>query len=237
MTEEIRIRGLHYHQWMENTDAVPFGVEVLAYDGTGQSMQAGSFMLGLAAGAGSSTSTSPKTLAALMAEVHGGNEVSDSVALTRTANSVAAIVGRYSHVGTNASTYLGAAIRGEIGGLSTSAYAAILAVLGGDNGTTTATAAFAIDYENSTVASGFLYGLDLAGGGSHDGYRAVTFRDGGADIRLNSGGLIVSLTTAITANSTTTSYAAGTLGKTTNATGRASLFVSDGSKWQFLTNS
>lgn len=44
------------------------------------------------------------------------------------------------------------------------------------------------------------------------------------------------LTTAITANSTTTTAPAGSKGFTTNATGRASAFVSDGTKWQFLTN-
>lgn len=43
-------------------------------------------------------------------------------------------------------------------------------------------------------------------------------------------------TTAITANTTVTTAAAGSLAKTTHATGRGSIFVSDGSKWQFLTN-
>jgi hypothetical protein len=43
-------------------------------------------------------------------------------------------------------------------------------------------------------------------------------------------------TTAITANSTTTSAPAGSLAVTTHATGLASIFVSDASKWQFLTN-
>jgi hypothetical protein len=40
------------------------------------------------------------------------------------------------------------------------------------------------------------------------------------------------LTTAITANSTTTSLAAGTFGSTNHATGRDKIFVSDGTKWQ-----
>lgn len=49
---------------------------------------------------------------------------------------------------------------------------------------------------------------------------------------------IYSLTTAVTANSTVVTGArAGDLIKTTNATGRASLFVADSnSKAQFLTN-
>lgn len=110
---------------------------------------------------------------------------------------------------------------------------AFVAILGGDSGAgVTAGAAFAVQRHNSTAANKFDYGLDLYynDGASFSNIFAQ------ADIRLSSGGLIVSLTDAITANTTVTTTAAGTLGKTTNATGRASLFVSDGSKWQFLTN-
>jgi hypothetical protein len=39
--------------------------------------------------------------------------------------------------------------------------------------------------------------------------------------------------TAITANSTTTSAPAGSIGRTTHATGRGKAFYSDGTKWQF----
>ena len=41
------------------------------------------------------------------------------------------------------------------------------------------------------------------------------------------------LSTAITANSTTTSAPVGSLGTTTNATGTGKLFISDGTKWQY----
>jgi hypothetical protein len=41
------------------------------------------------------------------------------------------------------------------------------------------------------------------------------------------------LTTAITANTTTTTAPKGSIGTTTNATGAGKLFVSDGTKWQF----
>ncbi len=41
------------------------------------------------------------------------------------------------------------------------------------------------------------------------------------------------LSTAITANSTTTSAPAGSLGTTTYATGLGKLFISDGTKWQY----
>lgn len=46
------------------------------------------------------------------------------------------------------------------------------------------------------------------------------------------GKALVVLSTAITANVTTTTAVAGSLGVTTHATGRDSLFHSDGTKWQ-----
>lgn len=49
----------------------------------------------------------------------------------------------------------------------------------------------------------------------------------------NANGGVYFLSTAITANVTTTAVSAGSLGLTSNATGRGKLFVSDGSKWQF----
>ena len=42
------------------------------------------------------------------------------------------------------------------------------------------------------------------------------------------------LSTAITANSTATTAPVGSLGITTNSTGKGKLFYSDGSKWQFM---
>ena len=41
------------------------------------------------------------------------------------------------------------------------------------------------------------------------------------------------LTSAITANSTTTTAPVGSLATTTNATGTGKLFISDGTKWQY----
>jgi hypothetical protein len=41
------------------------------------------------------------------------------------------------------------------------------------------------------------------------------------------------LDSAITANTTTTTLPAGSIGVTSNATGVGYLFMSDGSKWQF----
>lgn len=43
------------------------------------------------------------------------------------------------------------------------------------------------------------------------------------------------LSTAITANSTTTTAPAGSIGTTTNVTGLGKLYISDGSKWQYAS--
>jgi len=56
---------------------------------------------------------------------------------------------------------------------------------------------------------------------------------GGSTLTFASGAGIYFLTTAITANSTTTSAPAGSIGVTTNATGLGKMFISDGTKWQF----
>lgn len=229
MAREMRIRGLENRQRMESNDDTGLFVQVVEWDTTGSS-QALAGDHGVAAGVGTSTSGDSAYIAGVMGNILGS-------ALTATNNLVAGVIGKYEVTSTNASTHPKAAVIGEIGDNTTTADGAFVAVIGGDSSSTQATAAFAVANENSTPTSGFLYGLDLQGVADHGSYGAVAFRSGGADIRFNSGGLFVSLTTAITANTTTTSYAAGTLAKTTNATGRASLFVSDGSKWQFLTNS
>lgn len=81
---------------------------------------------------------------------------------------------------------------GLVGEAETSvANAAVLAVLGGDTGTVTPGAAYAVRYLNSTAASKFAYGLDLfsAAVGS---YKAVDY--GTADIRLQNGETISNAT-------------------------------------------
>lgn len=56
---------------------------------------------------------------------------------------------------------------------------------------------------------------------------------GGTIMLSNTGAGIYFLDTAVTANSTTTTAAAGSIGVTTNATGLGKLFISDGTKWQY----
>lgn len=53
-------------------------------------------------------------------------------------------------------------------------------------------------------------------------------------VASNANAGIFILSTAITANTTTTSVATGSLGITTNATGKGKLFYADGTKWQFM---
>ena len=56
---------------------------------------------------------------------------------------------------------------------------------------------------------------------------------GGSVMLFASGAGLYFLDTAITANSTTTTAVAGSIGVTTNATGVGKLFISDGTKWQY----
>lgn len=54
-----------------------------------------------------------------------------------------------------------------------------------------------------------------------------------SSITFDNGQQFVALTTAITANSTTTNLPSGSIGITSNATGVGYLFMSDGTKWQY----
>lgn len=75
-----------------------------------------------------------------------------------------------------------------------------------------------------------------------NGGSTYQFSDGNLNAAKSLGGTILLsatgaglyfLDTAVTANSTTTTAPAGSIGVTTNATGLGKLFISDGSKWQF----
>ena len=63
--------------------------------------------------------------------------------------------------------------------------------------------------------------------------RVLKFKhDNAGHIELNGDKEVHCLTTAITGNVTTTSAPVGSIGVTSHATGRSSIFVSDGTKWQ-----
>ena len=168
MAREIRIRGLVDRQWMGSTDDSGIFVQTVEWDRL-TSMQCVAGDLGLAAGAGSSTAGSPGYMAAIMGNVIVGSPGS-AVNLTATHNIVAGVIGKYDHVGTNASGYFGAAMLAEIGDGATAARAAVLAVMGGDSTASSAFAAFGVDWNASTVASRFNTGLDLEGPAAHNDY-------------------------------------------------------------------
>jgi hypothetical protein len=68
---------------------------------------------------------------------------------------------------------------------------------------------------------------------ANGGVIASTIQTTGNEVAANLNAGVYILSSAITANSTTTSAPAGSLGLTTNATGIGKLFYSDGTKWQF----
>jgi hypothetical protein len=81
-----------------------------------------------------------------------------------------------------------------------------------------------IETVNNGTVTGKTIGLKL---GKDDGTMT-------ADIMFTNGAYLVALDSAITVNSTTTTSPAGSIGFTTNATGKGKWFVSDGSKWQYF---
>ncbi len=83
-------------------------------------------------------------------------------------------------------------------------------------------------------AVGFTYLIDMNPSIADSGNGTVVACSGhSADIRFSSNAWFVALTTAISANSTTTSAPAGSLGITTHGTGNTKFFMSDGTKWQY----
>jgi hypothetical protein len=74
------------------------------------------------------------------------------------------------------------------------------------------------------------------GSGTHqfsDGNVDAAKSLGGTVLLSNTGAGLYFLDTAVTADTTTTTAPAGSIGVTTNATGLGKLFISDGAKWQF----
>ena len=95
------------------------------------------------------------------------------------------------------------------------------------------------NYAESTVGS--LTGLfveTVADGTVTNGAVGVKIGSDGtvlkSDMVFSNGASLFASAEAITANSTTTSLPAGSIGFTTHATGVGHLFVSDGSKWQYM---
>jgi hypothetical protein len=82
-----------------------------------------------------------------------------------------------------------------------------------------------VEVVNNGTVTGKTFGIKLG----MDDTAALT-----ADMVFTNGAYFVALKTEITANSTDTTAPAGSIGITTHATGVGHLFVSDGSKWQYM---
>jgi hypothetical protein len=122
-------------------------------------------ILDLGAAAGSSTSTDPFTLYGVSGDVKGAS-------LTKTANYIAGVMGKYSVTGVKSTTYPAGAVLAEIGDGVSEADGAVVAFIGGDTAITKAGAAFKVRTTSSIAASGFDFGVDLQDA-IHDGYQAV----------------------------------------------------------------
>ena len=235
MPREAKIRGIGYNQWMESPDDLPLLVEITEWD-RANAIQCLAGDLTFAAGYGSSTSTAPVYGAAIMGNVLG------SAALTGTANIIAAVIGKYSHTGTSSSTYMSAAVQADIGAAVTAPRAAFMAVMSGESATGVASvvpAAYGVDWQTSTVATRFTYGLDLEGPASHDGYTTPRYNSGfirmGGRVRDAVGALVTINDLVILGGTAATTN--GTSGTGAGYAGPGSLYIrQDGSSSTLLIN-
>jgi len=166
------------------------------------------------------------TVQAARARVLGGN-------LAKAGINVSAIRADYAVIGTNAAQ-MKTAVLASIQPQTNTADAAVIAYIEGDSGVSHAESAYAVRMANSTAGSGFQYGLNLEMLNIVNGPAGapnVPFDT--ADIRLNNGLLIKSVTSAV-ANNDVTSLAAGTVVMTSNATGLGKMFISDGANLKQL---
>ena len=139
---------------------------------------------------------------------------------------VSAIRADYDVTGSNAAQMKTAVLASIQPGTNT-ADAAVIAYIEGDGGVAHAESAYAVRMANSTAGSGFQYGLNLEMLNIVNGPAGapnVAFDT--ADIRLNNGLLIKSVTSAV-ANNDPTSLAPGTVVMTSNATGLGKMFIVD----------
>ncbi|HAM54118.1 MAG TPA: hypothetical protein DCQ64_01355 [Candidatus Rokubacteria bacterium] len=234
MAKGIEIRGITHNQLLEDSkgDNEALTVIVSEWDGT-SSIQclAGDFKP--AAGFGSSTNASPAYGGGVM-----GNIIA-SAALTGTDNILFGVCGKWDVAASISATYAGAAVRGEIGDNSTSARAAVLAVMGGDTAQSTANAAFGVDWNASTVASYFDFGLDLEGPAAHDSYLDPRYNNGfiriGGRTRNAAGALVTVNDICVLAGTAATTD--GTSGTGAGIAGAGSLYIrQDGGSSTLLIN-
>lgn len=91
----------------------------------------------------------------------------------------------------------------------------------------------------NSIATGVAYAdpsfqsLTVTGTSTLGVVTATSITSSGSAAAANATAGLYFLTTAVTANSTTTTAPVGSLATTTNATGLGKLFISDGTKWQY----
>ena len=150
---------------------------------------------------------------------------------------MAGVVGLYGITGTNATTYPACGVLGWIADETTTADAAFVALIDGDTGVTTAGAAYAVRYLNSTPGSGFDYGLDLYST-AIGAYNAVSY--GAAEIRFSNGATI-NAGSAATRAAVNTALGARTAGSFYySSAGKAYLCIDDtgsDTSWERVTTS
>lgn len=185
--------------------------------------------LTLAAGAGSSTPSAPKYLAAFMGNLFG-------TTLTATANYLAGLIGAYSATGPKSTSYPAGAVLGQITDGVTEADGAFVAYVDGDSSLTKANAAFKAMSNNSNPGSGFEYGLDLHSP-AHDGYSALAINK--ADLRLTHEVCVLNGAAAPTDGGAGTGFGVAGPGSFYIDTVGANAYINAGSKaspvWKLVT--
>jgi hypothetical protein len=95
------------------------------------------------------------------------------------------------------------------------------------------TKAVGIAYSDPQFDSVTVTGDSSLGAVTATSVSAATVTSSGAAAASNAVAGVYFFSTAITANTTTTTAPKGSIGTTSNATGAGKLFISDGAKWQF----
>jgi hypothetical protein len=204
--------------------------ETYGDDGSHQTVAAD---LDLEAAAGTSEAGNTAFVAPAMFNLTGAD-------LTKTNNLLAGLIAALSITGARATVLpLAAMLAILMDGCATADGIVTAHIDGGDPSTqTNARAAFAVSVFNNHASSGVEYGMDLHFTPSAEvdallSGTAIGFTPSKAALRFPNGQWLVTLDSAITANSTETTAPSGSIGITSHATGVGKLFMSDGSKWQF----
>lgn len=155
--------------------------ESFSYSSTG-SYQPNAADLTLSATAGKDLVDGTAFLAAFMGNLFGA-------VLTKTGNYLAGVIGALSVTGTKAAKMGVGGVLGIIMDGVTDADGAFVAILDGDSAVTRANAAYAVKSNNSTLGSGFNYGVDLQGA-AHDGFSVLAYAK--AAVRLDNNVVVIS---------------------------------------------